>query len=147
MTASGAVRWIIAVLLGLLALWSLPKGGQLTSAGLVLGATLVIGYLVKPRRLAWYAVGAGLVLACLALGVKDGPFDSSITGYCNSVFEPHLAVVDDAPAGTYERCQETRQQRIPLVVGLGIAGLASLTMSMRRQRHDGGMTVSAAAQH
>jgi hypothetical protein len=123
----------------------LPKGGQLTFAGLVLAATLVVGYHVKRRRLAWYAVGAGLVLACLTLGVKDGPFDSSTTGYCNSVFEPHLTIVDDAPAGTYERCQETRHQRIPLVVGLAIAGLASLTISVRRQRHDGDRTGSAAA--
>ncbi|MFC5178185.1 hypothetical protein [Nocardioides taihuensis] len=145
LTASGVVRWSIALLLGLLALWCLPRGGQLTFAGLVLTATVVVGYLVKPGRIAWYAVGAGLVLACLVLGVKDGPFDPSLTGYCNSVFEPGFAVVDDAPEGTYERCQETRQQRIPLVAGLGLSGLVSLTMSVRAQRRNQAPAVSAVA--
>ena len=87
----------------------------------VLAAFLSVAFLfVKPGRLGWYLLGAGLVVAGLALAVKDGPFDVSTTGYCDSVLEPGYVKVEDAPPGTYERCDEVRRERIPVIGALGL---------------------------
>ena len=131
------VRAVVMLCIGLLAVWSLPKGGQLLFSGVVLALTVALGFIAKQERLLWYLAGTGLIVACLFLGVVDGPLDDRITGYCDSVFEPGYTQADDAPPGTYERCDEARRERIPIVAGLGLLGLAALGTSLiplRRHR-------------
>jgi hypothetical protein len=55
-------------------------------------------------------------------------------GFCNSVFEPEIPVAGDAPPGTYEVCEAVRQERIPVVAGLGVLALAALVASIRPRR-------------
>ena len=129
------VRTLIVGSLGLIAIWSVPKGGQLTFDGVVLMFVAVCGCFARLERLGWYSLGAALIAASLVLGGADGPlFDQATTGYCNSVFEPGMTTVDDAPPGTYERCEETRRNRIPVVGGLGLLGLVALGFSLRPRR-------------
>jgi len=132
------VRAVVMLCIGLLAVWSLPKGGQLLFSGVVLALTVVVGFVARQDRLLWYLAGAGLIVACLFLGVVDGPLVNQTVGYCDSVFEPGYTVADDAPPGTYERCDEVRRERTPIVIGLGLLGLAALTTSLipRRQHRE-----------
>ncbi|MEV7429427.1 hypothetical protein AB0N29_07370 [Nocardioides sp. NPDC092400] len=124
-----ALRGLVTLVLGVLALWALPGGGQLTFAGTVLAGTALLGLVTWRGRALWYVLGAGLVVAGLFLGLKDGPFGAATTGYCGSLFSPGRSAADDAPRGTYVRCEETRRERLPIVAGLGLLAVAALAAS------------------
>lgn len=142
-SAATAVRALVMLALGALALWFFASGGgEHTFLGVVLTLLVACGFVVGKGRVRWYAVGVACVFTALFLGSVSGPlFDAATTGYCDSVFEPFepgQVMVDDAPPGTYETCAEVRQERIPVIAVLAVAGLVGLALSLRKRRRASG---------
>jgi hypothetical protein len=125
--------------MGAAAVWLFSLGrGEQTSLGVVLTLLVVCGFIVRNGRVRWYDVGVACVFTALLLGSVHGPlFDEATTGYCESMFEPfepgHV-LPDDAPPRTYERCEEARRERIPVIAVLAVVGVATLAVSLRRRR-------------
>ena len=135
--ATTALRLLVMMALGALALWLASQGANAYEVG-VLILLAAVGFFVKTGRGRWYGVGVVCVFLALFLGTVSGPlFYPETTGYCDSVFEPfepgHV-VADDAPPGTYQVCEAVRRERIPVIAVLTVVGLAVLVVSLLRRR-------------
>lgn len=141
-TLGTALRWGLMLLLSALAVWLTPTGGQLAFAGVVLAATAVGGFFVKPARSAWYAIGVLAVVWGLWLAIApadSSPYSMANTGYgCGSVFTPRDGPIsEDAPPYLARQCRAVVGERRPFVVLLLGLGAYAVVRSCRSKATPG----------